>query len=42
MTNLLFFSPDSNGKPGAEKSSFSCCKKATKGSSFYSIEKHFF
>ena len=36
------FSPDSNGKPGTKKSSFSCYRKATKGSSFYSLENTFF
>jgi hypothetical protein len=35
------FSPDRNVKPGTIKSSFSRHKKATKGSSFYGVEKHF-
>ncbi|CAM4115872.1 hypothetical protein FLBR109950_15995 [Flavobacterium branchiophilum] len=29
-------------EPGGPKSSFSWYKKATNGSSFYTIEKHFF
>lgn len=36
---LVVFSPDGNGKPGAEKACFSCLKKATEGSSFQDIEK---
>jgi hypothetical protein len=42
MRDRNSFSPDSNGKHGAKKSSFSCYRKATKGSFFYSVEKHFF
>ncbi|PWA08503.1 hypothetical protein DB891_11795 [Flavobacterium laiguense] len=35
-------SPDGNEKPGAYKSNFSCTKKATKGSSFWGLEKYFY
>jgi hypothetical protein len=34
-------SPDGNGNPGTLESSFSCQKKATKGSSFCGLEKPF-
>jgi hypothetical protein len=36
---FVSFSPDGNGKPGAEKLGFSCPEKVTKGSSFQDIEK---
>jgi hypothetical protein len=35
----MFFSPDGNGNPAVVKVSFSWCKRATKGSSFYALEK---
>lgn len=39
--NLVFsaFSPDGNEKPGMDTTCFSCSKKATNGSSFWSLEK---
>jgi hypothetical protein len=36
---FVVFSPDGNGKPGAEKACFSCPEKATGESSFQDIEK---
>lgn len=38
----LCFSPDSSGKPGAEKPVFCRQKKATAGSLFYGMQKRFF
>ena len=35
-------SPECSGKPGMKKGSFSCRKRATKGSSFLDLEKHLF
>jgi len=36
---FIFFSPDGNGNPAVVKVSFSWCKRATNGSSFYALEK---
>jgi hypothetical protein len=36
---MFFFSPDGNGNPAVVKVSFSWYKRATKGSSFYALEK---
>jgi len=38
----LSFSPDGSEKPGDKKITFSWQKRATKGSSFYDLEKYFF
>jgi len=38
----VFFSPDCNVKPGMKKISFSWQKRATKGSSFFGLEKQLF
>jgi hypothetical protein len=35
----LDFSPDGNEKPEVKKANFSCQKRATKGSSFYDLER---
>ena len=39
--NLVFsnFSPDGSEKPGMDTTCFSCLKKATRGSSFWGLEK---
>lgn len=36
---FIFYSPDGNGNPAVVKVSFSWCKRATNGSSFYALEK---
>jgi hypothetical protein len=36
---FMFFSPDGNENPGVMEVNFSWCKRATKGSSFYALEK---
>jgi hypothetical protein len=35
----MFLSPDGNENPAVVKVSFSWCKRATNGSSFYALEK---